>query len=84
MVKGYKDLIRVLKLDGADGKLGLASYAILDSYYDELLSDSNSFDVRKHYKDLITGILLGLRFFNYINEDIFCLLRDEAVNFLFN
>lgn len=82
MVKGYKDLIRVIELDEADKKVGFASSVILCAYYDELLSHSNSYDMRAHYKDLITGVLLGLRFLNYIDEDTFHLLGDEAVNLL--
>ena len=84
MIRGYKDLIRVLELDGKDKKVEFTAYAVLNSYYDWLLNDSCSWNVKKHYEELISGVLLGLRLTSYINEEDYHLLKSELFNLVFD
>lgn len=83
MIRGYKDLIRVLKQDGEDKKVEFTAYLVLSCYYDKLFDNSSSCDMKRNFEELISGVLLGLRFTGYINEKVFHLLKDELRSFVY-
>ncbi len=80
MIKSYKDLIELLRKDGENGKVDHLAYTNLSFYYEQILNDSSSCSVKRYSETVISGILLGLSYANYISDESLELLRQEAID----